>query len=113
GNRAVQIVDPGHDDRVGFTQKGDWPSNGQVDMCRGGLRPQTAHADVVRRMPINIADAPEHLARCSKIAEHHTVEGDHGDEVSPLASCAAWRNSCEYCLFCHWRIITQSVGWNP
>ena len=84
-------------------------------MGRLRLPPQTADADVVRRIPISITRAPEHLAWCRKVAEHHAVEGDDGDEVSPLpsASFQAWLDSCEYCLFCHWRIIAQSLGSNP
>jgi hypothetical protein len=103
-NRAVQIIDPGYDDRVGFTEKCYWPPNGQVEMCRFGLRSQTAHADVVRRTPIGIAGAPEHLARCGKVAEHNTVEGDDCDEVPPprASSSNSWRNSGEYWRFGHW-----------
>ena len=65
-------------------------------MCRRGLRPQTAHADVVRGMPIVIAHAPEHLARGGKVAEHDAVKGDDRDEMLPPTSATSWRNSCEY-----------------
>ncbi len=65
-------------------------------MCRLGLRSQTAHADVVRGMPIVIAHAPEHFARCGNVAEHDAVKGDDRDEMLPLASDASWRNSYEY-----------------
>jgi hypothetical protein len=48
---------------------------------------------------------PEHLARRRQVAEHHTIEGDDGDDVSMLTAASAfdsWRNSYEYWLFCHW-----------
>jgi hypothetical protein len=53
-------------------------------------------------MPIVIAHAAEHLARCGNVAEHDAVKGDDRDEMLPPASAASWRNSCEYWLSCHW-----------
>ena len=71
-------------------------------MRRRNLRSQTAHADVVRCIPIVIAHTSEHLARCGKVAEHDAVERQNRDEMLPPASAAPWRNSFEYWLFCHW-----------
>jgi len=53
-------------------------------------------------MSVLIADAPEHLARCRKVTEHDAVKDDNGDETRLPASAETWRNSCEYCPFCHW-----------
>ena len=67
-------------------------------------------------MSIGIAHAPEHLAWYRKVAKHHTVERDDGDEVSPPSTSSpgdAWRDSCEYWRFSHWRIIAQSLGSKP
>jgi uncharacterized protein DUF6010 len=69
-------------------------------MCRRGLRSKTAHAYVVRGMPIGITHASEHLAWCSKVAEHDAIKGENRHEMLPSAT--TWRNSCEYWLFCHW-----------
>jgi hypothetical protein len=78
-------------------------------MDRFDFPPHTTHTYVVRRTPITIACAPEHLARCRQVAEHHTVEGDDRDKVSPPpTSFQAWRNSCEHCLFSHWPALSCS-----
>ena len=81
-------------------------------MCRRGLRSKTAHAYVVRGMPLGITHASEYLAWRSEVAEYDAIKGDDGHEVWPSASETAWRNSFEYWLFCHWWIIAHSLGSN-
>jgi hypothetical protein len=66
-------------------------------MCRASPWPHTAHPDVVCGTPTGVAHAPEHLTRCSKVAEHNAVEHDYRDDVLPPR--ASWLDSYGYWAF--------------